>query len=51
MIVGTTIFGLPAGELLAEEHRERFFGTSPKLRAVDDVDGGPKKPALGGGDS
>lgn len=31
MIVGTTIFGLPASELLAEDQRERFFTTSPKL--------------------
>ena len=31
MIVGTTVFGLPAGELLADDQRERFFTTSPKL--------------------
>jgi hypothetical protein len=38
MIVGTTIFGLPASELLADDQRERFFGTSPRLRLP-----GPKK--------
>jgi hypothetical protein len=32
MIVGATIFGLPAAELLADDQRERFFGASPKLR-------------------
>lgn len=31
MIVGGTIFGLPAGELLADDQRERFFAMSPKL--------------------
>lgn len=31
MIVGTTIFGLPASELLADDQRERFFVTSPRL--------------------
>jgi hypothetical protein len=31
MIVGTTIHGRPASELLAEGQRERFFTTSPKL--------------------
>jgi hypothetical protein len=43
MIVGTTIFGLPASELLADDQRERFFGTSPGLRS--------DKPALGDGSS
>jgi hypothetical protein len=31
MIVGTTVFGLPASELLASDQRERFFEMSPKL--------------------
>lgn len=31
MIVGSTVFGLPATELLADDQRERFFTTSPKL--------------------
>lgn len=39
MIVGTTIHGRPASELLAEGQRERFFQTSPRLgpaRAPDE---------------
>lgn len=43
MIVGTTIFGLPAAELLADDQRERFFATSPRLRGRE----APNKPALG----
>ena len=35
MIVGSTIFGLPTSELLAEDQKERFFGTSPGLRAIE----------------
>jgi hypothetical protein len=31
MIVGTTIHGRPAGELLADDQRDRFFATSPRL--------------------
>ncbi|MBK9034903.1 MAG: hypothetical protein IPL61_27175 [Myxococcales bacterium] len=31
MIVGSTIHGLPAGDLLAEDQRARFFATSPQL--------------------
>jgi hypothetical protein len=31
MIVGTQIHGRPAAELLAEDQRERFFATSPRL--------------------
>ena len=31
MILGTTIHGRPAAELLAEGQRERFFATSPRL--------------------
>lgn len=42
MIVGGAIFGLPASELLADDQRERFFQTSPKLAALE---GGPKPPA------
>ena len=34
MIVGTTIHGRPASELLADEQRERFFTTSPRLGPV-----------------
>jgi hypothetical protein len=31
MIVGTTVHGRPAAELLAGDQRERFFATSPQL--------------------
>ena len=31
MIVGTTIHRRPAAELLADDQRERFFATSPRL--------------------
>lgn len=38
MIVATTIHRRPAAELLAEDQRERFFTTSPRLdQAVSDV--------------
>jgi hypothetical protein len=36
MIVGTTIHGRPAAELLAEDQRERFFTTSPQLGPARD---------------
>ena len=36
MIVGTTIHGRPAAELLAEDQRERFFTTSPQLGPAKD---------------
>lgn len=36
MIVGSTIFGLPVRELVAEEQAERFFETSPKLLRGND---------------
>lgn len=39
MIVGTTIHGVPAAELLAPDQRERFFTTSPQL-ADKQLDGG-----------
>jgi hypothetical protein len=39
MIVGTTVFSLPATELLADDQRERFFTTSPKLRLGSGSDG------------
>jgi hypothetical protein len=32
MIVGTTIHGRPAAELLADDQRSRFFTTSPRLQ-------------------
>jgi len=31
LIVGTTVHGRPAAELLADDQRERFFTTSPEL--------------------
>jgi hypothetical protein len=37
MIVGTTIHGRPAAELLAEDQRERFFSTSPRLGPAGDA--------------
>jgi hypothetical protein len=36
MIVGTTIHGLPAGDLLAADQRDRFFATSPQLQQLTD---------------
>jgi hypothetical protein len=39
MIVGSTIFGLPVSEIVAEDQAERFFGASPNLRTLE---GGPK---------
>lgn len=41
MIVGTTIHGRPASELLAEDQRARFFATSPRLGPAGDQDGSP----------
>ncbi len=34
MIASTTIFDLPASELLADDQRERFLGISPRLGAL-----------------
>lgn len=40
MIVGTTIHGRPAAELLAADQRERFFATSPQLGRAGQLDDG-----------
>lgn len=36
MIVGSTIFGLPVREMVAEDRAERFFETSPRLLGGND---------------
>lgn len=40
MIVGTTVHGRPATELLAADQRERFFATSPQLGPAGQLGGG-----------
>ncbi|MFO0619480.1 MAG: hypothetical protein U0414_43230 [Polyangiaceae bacterium] len=49
MIVGATIFGQPVAELLADDQRERFFGTSPRLQELGGD--GSAKPSLEAGSS
>ena len=45
MIVGTTVHGRPAAELLADDQRDRFFATAPQLRSAGPRDdGGDPRP-------
>jgi hypothetical protein len=45
MIVGTTVHGRPAAELLADDQRDRFFATTPEMRPAEQLGDGRPSPA------
>jgi hypothetical protein len=44
MIVGTTVHGRPAADLLADDQRDRFFATTPQLQPAEQLGDGRAPP-------